>query len=77
VSVNFKDSAITLNGSALGLSDLTAFANDLERHEAFQNVVLAQHRFQTGPQHAAGRDKTGPEPGAAEFSLTVTYKPSL
>ena len=77
VSVNFKDSAITLNGSALGLSDLTAFANALERHEAFQNVVLSQHRFQAGPQKAAGQDNGRAEPGAAEFSLTVTYKPSF
>lgn len=76
IAVNFKDSAITLNGTAAALSDLTAFANELERHEAFQHVVLSQHRFQAGPRNAAGRDKSGAEPGHAEFSLTVTYKPS-
>ena len=79
IALSFKDgvSTITLTGSAFGLRDLTALVNDMESHAAFRQVVLSHHQTQGSPEKADGqlRDKDGPR--AVEFSLTVTYRPSL
>ncbi|MGH7251609.1 MAG: PilN domain-containing protein [Nitrospiraceae bacterium] len=45
VGLDFKDTVITLNGTALTLKDLTTMVNKLDNHPAFRNVVLSQHRF--------------------------------
>ncbi len=75
VTLNFKDSTITLNGAALTLKDLTALVATLENHPAFKEVVLSQHRLQedeaeAGPT-AIGKEKVR----TIDFSLSVAYRP--
>ena len=75
VGLDFKDTVITLNGTALTLKDLTTLVNKLETHAAFRNVVLSQHRFLEpggrGESNTPGKD----EPRTVEFTMTVTYRP--
>jgi Tfp pilus assembly protein PilN len=75
VALNFKDSTITLNGAARTFKDLTAFVDGLERHPAFSNVVLSNHRIKE-PKEDERKHGTKPEPGipTVEFTLTVNYK---
>lgn len=91
VSLNFKDAGITLNGTARSLKDVTAFANEVERHPAFQNVVLANHRVrdkapesQPAPTQALSAGMLVPQKTViahepyrtVEFTMTVTYHPT-
>jgi Tfp pilus assembly protein PilN len=73
VALSPKEAVISLNGSALTLSDVTTFVNALENHRAFRNVVLSQHRIKEpvkdGEQHMPSRQ-------TVEFTLTVMYKPA-
>jgi len=75
VALDFKETVITLNGTALTLKDLTTLVNKLETHAAFRNVVLSQHRVQEpsarGESNAPGKDETR----TVEFTMTVTYRP--
>jgi hypothetical protein len=75
VALDFKETVITLNGTALTLKDLTAMVNKLDNHAAFRNVVLSQHRFlepaARGESNASGKD----EARTVEFTMTVTYRP--
>jgi len=74
VLLSFKDSTITLNGTALTLKDVTALVNNLENHPAFHDVVLSQHRFkESGDGKISGQDPSG----MVEFTLTVMYRPAL
>jgi Tfp pilus assembly protein PilN len=74
VTLSFKDSTITLNGTALTLKDVTTLVNNLENHQAFHDVVLSQHRFkESADGKAVGRDTRG----TVEFTLTVMYRPTL
>lgn len=75
VALDFKETVITLNGTALTLKDLTAMVNKLDSHPAFRNVVLSQHRFlepsARGESSTPGKDETR----TVEFTMTVTYRP--
>ena len=75
VGLDFKDTVITLNGTALTLKDLTTMVNKLDNHPAFRNVVLSQHRFlepsARGESSTPGKDETR----TVEFTMTVTYRP--
>jgi len=74
VVLSFKDSIITLNGTALTLKDVTALVNNLENHADFHDVVLSQHRFkESGDGKISGQDTSG----MVEFTLTVMYRPAL
>lgn len=81
VQLNYKDSIITLNGTALTLKDLTALVNGLEEHAAFRNVVLSQHRFQeartAGGQAGVEKVHGGEGARTVEFTMTVTYRPAF
>ena len=59
VRLDIKESAISLNGTASSLKDLTALIISLEDHPAFHDAVLAQHHVQ---------DDT-----LVDFTLTVRY----
>lgn len=75
VALDFKETVITLNGTALTLKDLTTLVNKLDNHPAFQNVILSQHRFlepgARGESTSPGKDETR----TVEFTMTVTYRP--
>jgi len=75
VALNFKDLTITLNGAARTFKDLTAFVDGLERHPAFSNVVLSNHRIKE-PKGDERKHGAAPEPGVptVEFTLMVHYK---
>jgi len=74
VAVSFRESLITLSGSALTLKDLTGFMNELERHRAFDNAVLSQHRVREAPNKAAAQGASAELPSVIEFTLSVTYR---
>ncbi len=65
VSLDEKTDTILLQGSAASLPDLNRLIHQLEKHNAFQNVLLSQHSTKT----------TKEELGVSHsvFSLTVTY----
>lgn len=69
-----KEAVISLSGSALALTDVTAFVNALESHRAFRNVVLSQHRVQESSKDG---ERQAPSRPAIEFTLTVTYRPPV
>ncbi len=74
VVLSFKDSIITLNGTALTLKDVTTLVNNLENHPDFHDVVLSQHRSkESGDGKISGQDTSG----MVEFTLTVMYRPAL
>ncbi len=74
VTLSFKDSTITLNGTALTLKDVTALVDNLENHPAFHDVVLSQHRFkESGDGKIPGQVPFG----TVEFTLTVMYRSAL
>ena len=64
---------ITLSGSSLTLRDLTALTNDLEKHPAFQGVVLSHHQSVASGFREAG---TRQIEEIVEFALTVMYRPA-
>ena len=74
VTLGGSDTAIALSGSALALRDVTALVNSLERHPAFWNVVLSQHRVQepTGSEEEKKRMRP-----TVEFTMTASYRPAL
>jgi hypothetical protein len=79
VNLNFKDSLITLNGSALTLKDLTAQIDKLEGHPAFLNVVLSQHQIHE--DHDARRGQLATDSSGivkpletVTFTMTVVYR---
>ena len=74
VTLSFKDSTITLNGTALTLKDVTTLVNNLENHQAFHDVVLSQHRFKESAEGKAAGHNTA---GTVEFTLTVVYRSTL
>ncbi|PJA78576.1 MAG: hypothetical protein CO149_03250 [Nitrospirae bacterium CG_4_9_14_3_um_filter_51_5] len=65
VSLDEKTDTILLQGSAASLPDLNRLIHQLEKHAAFENVLLSQHATKT----------TKEEQGISHsvFSLTVTY----
>jgi Tfp pilus assembly protein PilN len=58
IRLDFKDSMITLSGSALTLQDLTTLIIGLEDHRAFKDAILGRHQVQDN---------------SLDFTLTVRY----
>ncbi|MGP0592140.1 PilN domain-containing protein [Nitrospira sp. T9] len=65
VSLNEKTDTILLQGSAASLPDLNRLIHQLEKHAAFQNVLLSQHSTKTTKEEQVDSHSV--------FSLTVTY----
>ncbi len=65
VSLDEKTDTILLQGSAASLPDLNRLIHQLEKHAAFQNVLLSQHSTKTTKEEQGG--------SYSVFSLTVTY----
>jgi len=65
VSLDEKTDTILLQGSAPSLPDLNRLIHQLDKHAAFQNVMLSQHASKTKKD----------EPGGPHivFSLTASY----
>lgn len=68
VVLDFQRSTITLSGAALTLDDLSALVNGLERHQAFQQIVLANHKI-------LKKDDKRRKFSFFAFNLEVTYQP--
>lgn len=79
VTLNFKDSRITLNGTAKTFRDMTVLVDGLERHTSFDRVVLTNHRVKkTKSAEASLASSTGGgDEQAVEFTLTVSYRSNL
>lgn len=65
VSLDEKTATILLQGSAASLPDLNRLIHQLDKHAAFQNVLLSQHSTKTTKEEQGGSHSV--------FSLTVTY----
>jgi hypothetical protein len=65
VSLDEKTNTILLQGSAASLPDLNRLIHQLDKHAAFQHVLLSQHATKT-PKEEQGVSHS-------VFSLTVTY----
>lgn len=79
VTLNFKDSRITLNGTAKTFRDVTVLVDGLERHAAFDNVVLTNHRVKEAKLAEEDKVSSPSTRGeqAVEFTLTVSYRSNL
>ena len=65
VSLDEKTDTVLLQGSAPSLPDLNRLIHQLDRHAAFQNVMLSQH---------ANKNTKGEQGGShIVFSLTASY----
>jgi len=75
VKLSFKESVISLSGSAFTLKDLTAQIHKLEGHPAFSNVVLSQHQIQEehGREVADGSAIKPTE--SVSFTMSMVYHP--
>lgn len=67
VSLDEKTNTILLLGSATSLPDLNRLIHQLDKHPAFQNVMLSQH--------ANKKNTDGREGSHIVFSLKVSYAP--
>ncbi len=67
VSLDEKNDTILLQGSATALPDLNRLIHQLDKHPAFQDVVLSQHANKT--------TKDENESFSIVFSLKVVYAP--
>jgi len=68
VSLDEKTNTVLLNGSAQSLQDLTRLIHQLEKHQAFHDVILTQH---------AKKKKHGTkEQSFVVFSMKVSYDPT-
>jgi Tfp pilus assembly protein PilN len=65
VSLDEKNDTILLLGSASSLPDLNRLIHQLDKHPAFQNVMLSQH--------ANKKNTDGQEGSHIVFSLKVSY----
>jgi hypothetical protein len=69
VSLDEKTDTILLQGSATSLPDLNRLIHQLDKHTAFQNVMLSQH--------SSKNKKGGQEDPHIVFSLTASYASKL
>jgi hypothetical protein len=65
VSLDEKTNTILLQGSAASLPDLNRLIHQLDKHAAFQHVLLSQHATKNTKEEQGGSHSV--------FSLTVTY----
>ncbi len=72
IKLNFQDSAIVLEGTAVRLQDINRFVTQLHAHPAFRQAVLDRHetRRERAEEQAAGDVPI-------EFALSVRYHPPL
>ena len=70
VTLDFRNSTIALSGAALTLKDLSALVDGLERHPAFQHIIVSNHKVQKKKKKRQTRKFS-----FIAFSLEVTYQP--
>lgn len=80
IQLDFKDSTVKIDGTAVRMQDLNALITSLQIRPAFTQAVLHHHKLvevkgARGEPDNAGSGE-GPSPIAIEFSLTVTYRPT-
>ena len=67
VSLDEKSNTVLLNGSAPTLQDLNQFIHQLEKHQAFHDVILTQH--------GQKKNKETNSQSSIAFSMKVSYDP--
>jgi len=67
VSLDEKTNTVLLNGSTPSLQDLNLLIHQLEKHQAFRNVILTQHAHKK-KKGAKGQPRI-------VFSMKVFYEP--
>jgi Tfp pilus assembly protein PilN len=65
VSLDEKTNTVLLNGSAKSLQDLNRLIHQLEKHQAFHDVILTQH--------AKKKKKDTTKPSFITFTMKVSY----
>jgi len=68
VSLDEKTNTVLLNGSAESLQDLTRLIHQLEKHQAFHDVILTQHAKKKRPGTT--------NQSFIVFSMKVSYDPT-
>jgi Tfp pilus assembly protein PilN len=68
VSLDEKTNTVLLNGSAQSLQDLTRLIHQLEKHQAFHDVILTQH--------AKKKKQSTKNQSFVVFSMKVSYDPT-
>jgi hypothetical protein len=68
VSLDEKTNTVLLNGSVQSLQDLTRLIHQLEKHQAFHDVILTQHAEKKG--------QTTTNQSFVVFSMKVSYDPT-
>ncbi len=69
VSLDEKTNTVLLNGSTPSLKELTRLMHQLEKHQAFRDVILTQHAKKK-------KKKTGTQ-SFVVFSMKVSYEPTV
>lgn len=69
VSLDEKTNTVLLNGSTPSLKELTRLMHQLEKHQAFRDVILTQH--------AKKKKKGSAKSSFVVFSLKVSYDPTV
>lgn len=68
VSLDEKTNTVLLNGSTQSLQDLTRLIHQLEKHQAFHDVILTQH--------AKKKKQNMTKQSFVVFSMKVSYDPT-
>jgi len=68
VSLDEKTNTVLLNGSTQSLQDLTRLIHQLEKHQAFHDVILTQH--------AKKKKQNMAKQSFVVFSMKVSYDPT-
>ena len=69
VSLDEKTNTVLLNGSTSSLKELTRLMHQLEKHQAFRDVILTQH--------AKKKKKNAGKQSFVVFSMKVSYEPTI
>ncbi len=69
VSLDEKTNTVLLNGSTSSLKELTRLMHQLEKHQAFRDVILTQH--------AKKKKKNADKQSFVVFSMKVSYEPTV
>ncbi|RMH07745.1 MAG: hypothetical protein D6704_04575 [Nitrospirae bacterium] len=70
IVLNFPKTSLVLNGMARELSDLSSFVERLERHPAFNHVVVSSHKLKQPKEKRQAKNPV------VTFSMKVTYTPN-
>ncbi len=68
VSLDEKTNTVLLNGSSQSLQDLNRLIHQLEKHQAFHDVILTQH--------AKKKKQDTTKKSLVVFSMKVSYDPT-